>query len=53
MSKVKSSKLETGFSSSNDLVEMEDTAASSPRKIKAFHALGEVCGLDVETLSRF
>ena len=54
MSEVRSSELETGLSSSDDLVEMEeDTTASSPRKIKAFSALGEVCGLDAKTFSRF
>ena len=30
-----------------------DTAVSIPRKVRAFHALEEVCGLDGETLSRF
>ena len=54
MSEVRSSELEMGLSSSDDLVEMEDdTAACSSREVKAFHALEEVCGLDTETLSRF
>ena len=54
MSKVRSSKLEMGLSSSDDPVEVEeDTAASSPREVRAFSALGEECSLDVETLSRF
>ena len=54
MSEVRSSELEMGLSSSNDLVKVEeDTAASGPQEIKAFHALGEVCGLDVDTLSKF
>ena len=29
------------------------TAVSIPREVRAFHALGEVCSLDDETLSRF
>ncbi|KAL0003151.1 hypothetical protein SO802_016932 [Lithocarpus litseifolius] len=54
MSEVRSSKLETRLSFSDDHVEMEeDTIASDPRKLRAFSALGEVCGLDAETLSRF
>ncbi|KAL0014155.1 hypothetical protein SO802_001224 [Lithocarpus litseifolius] len=53
MLKVRSSELETGLSSSDDPMEVEeDTAASGLREIMAFHALGEVCGLDAETLSR-
>ena len=51
-SKVRSSELEIGLSSSNDLVE-RDTAVSSPQEVRAFHALEEVCGLDGETLARF
>ena len=54
MSKVRPSKLEMGLSSSNDPIEMEeDTTASGPREVRAFHTLKEVCGLDVGTLSRF
>ena len=54
MSEVRSSELEIGLSSSNDLVEVkEDTMVSVPREVRAFHALGEVCNLDDETLSRF
>ena len=54
MSKVRSSELETGLSSSNYPVEVEeDTMSSGPREVRAFFALGEECGLDVETLSRF
>ena len=41
-------------SSSDDLVEVEEnTAFSVPREVRAFHALGEVCSLYDETLSRF
>ena len=43
MSEVRSSKLETGLSSSGDLVE-GDTAVSIPPEVKAFHALEEECG---------
>ena len=54
MSEVRSSELETRLSSNDDPVEMEeDTATSSPRELRAFSALGEVCGMDAETLSRF
>ena len=54
MLEVRSSELETGLSSSDDPIEVEeDTATSSPRKVRAFSALGEACGLDAETLSRF
>ena len=54
MSEVRSSELEMGLSSSDDPMEVEkDITASGPWQIKAFHALGEVCGLDVEMLSRF
>ena len=42
------------MSFSDDPVELEvDTATSDPREIRAFHALGEVCSLDDETLSMF
>ena len=54
MLEVRPSELETRLSSSNDLVNVEDdTAACGPREVKAFHTLGEVCGLDSDTLSRF
>ena len=54
MSEVRSGELETGLSSSDDLVEVEeDIAASGPREVRAFSTLGEECSLDVETLSRF
>ena len=52
MSKVRSSELETGLLSSSG-PEEGDTAASIPRVVRAFYALEEVCGLDVETVSRF
>ena len=52
MSKVRSSELETGLSSSGDPVE-GDTVVSSPREVRAFYALEEVCGLDADTLGRF
>ena len=54
ISEVRSSELDTRLSSSDDLVEVEaNIAASDLREIRAFHALGEVCSLDEETLSRF
>ena len=52
MSEARSSELETGLSSSDDLVE-GDTTVSTPREVRAFYALEEVCGLDVDTLGRF
>ena len=52
MFEVRSNELETGLSSSDDLVE-GDTAISTPREVRVFHALEEVCGLDVNTLGRF
>ena len=52
MSEVRSSKLETGLSSSGDPVE-GDTAVSAPREVRAFYALNEECGLDDDTLGRF
>ena len=30
-----------------------DIVVSTPREVRAFHALDEVCGLDDDTLSRF
>ena len=54
MSKVRSSELETGLSSNDSLMGVEvDTMAFVPWEVWAFHALGEVCTLDDETLSRF
>ena len=52
MSEVRSSKLETGLSSSGDLVK-GDTAVSNLREVRAFYALNEECGLDADTLGRF
>ena len=52
MSEVRSSELETRLSSSSDPVE-GDTAVFTPREVRAFHALEEVCGLDADTLGRF
>ena len=52
MSKVRSSELETGLSSSGDPVE-GDTAVSAPCEVRAFYALNEEYGLDDDTLSRF
>ena len=52
MAEVRSSELETGLSSSGD-PKGGDTAVSTPRVVRAFHALEEVCGLDDETVGRF
>ena len=52
MSKDRSNELETGLSSSDDLVE-EDTAISTLSVVRAFSALDKECGLDVGTLSCF
>ena len=52
MSKVRSSELETGLSSCGDPMK-EDTAVSTPREVKAFHALEEVCRLDANTVGIF
>ena len=52
MSEVRSSDLETGLSSNGDPVE-GDTAVSVSREVRAFYALGEVCGLDADIVSRF
>ena len=52
MAKVRSSELETELSSSGG-PEVGDTAVSAPRVVRAFHALEEVCGLDVDTIDRF
>ena len=54
MVEVRASELEIGLSSSDDPVRVEeDTITSGPREVRAFHAFGEVCGLDSDTLSRF
>ena len=54
MSEVRLSELETRLSSNDNLVEAGgDTIVSAPREVRAFHALDEVCGLDIDTLSRF
>ena len=52
MSEVRSSELEIGLLSSDDLVK-GDTAISTPREVRAFYALNEKCGLDDDTLGRF
>ena len=52
MSEVRSSKLETGLSSSGDPVE-GDTAVSNPREVRAFYAFKEECELDADTLGGF
>ena len=52
MAEVRSSELETGLSSSGS-PERGDTAVSTLRVVRAFHALKEVCGLDDETVGRF
>ena len=52
MSKVRSSELDTGLSSSGEPVE-GDTAVSTPREVRAFYALEEACGLDAKTVARF
>ena len=49
---VKEQEIMSGLSSSGDLVE-GDTTVSTIRKVRAFHTLEEVCGLDVDTLGRF
>ena len=52
MSEVRSSELETGLLSSDGPKE-GDIAVSTPRVVRAFHALKEVCGLDADTVGRF
>ena len=52
MSEVRSSELETRLSFSGDSVE-GDTVVFTPREVRAFHALEEVCGLDADTVGRF
>ena len=46
MSRVRSSDIKTGLSSSDDPVE-GDTIVSTPREVRAFHAIEEVCGLEI------
>ena len=52
MSEVRSSELETWLSSSGDPMK-GDTIVSTPREVRAFHALEEVCGLDADIVGRF
>jgi len=51
MSEVRSSELETGLSSSDDLVE-GDIVVSIPREVRAFYTLKEEYGLDADMLGR-
>ena len=54
MSEVRSSEPESKLSSNDNPMGLEvDTAVYVPREVRAFHTLGEVCGLDDEMLSRF
>ena len=54
MSELRSSELESGLLSRDDPIKVEEyTVVSIPREVRAFHALGEVCSLDDEMLSRF
>ena len=52
MSEVRTSKLDTGLSSSGEPVE-GDTAVSNPQEVRAFYALENVHGLDADTVGRF
>ncbi|XP_075663167.1 uncharacterized protein LOC142632686 [Castanea sativa] len=52
MSEVRSSDLDTGLSSSDGPME-GDTAVSTFREVRAFHALVEPCGLDSDAVNRF
>ena len=52
MSEVRSNELDIGLSSSGKPVE-GNTAISTPREVRVFYALEEVCGLDAETVARF
>ena len=52
MSKVRSSELDTRLSSSGEPME-GDTVVSTPREVRAFYALENVCGLDADTVGRF
>ena len=45
MSKVRSSELDTGLSSSGKPAEVA-TAVSTPQEVRAFYALEKACGLD-------
>ena len=51
MSEVRSSELDTGLSSSGDPIK-GDTAVSTPREVRAFYALEEVCRLDADSMGR-
>ena len=54
MSEVRSSELEIGFSSNDGPVDAGgDIAVSALREVRVFYAVDEVCGLDINTLSRF
>ena len=50
MSEVRSNELETRLSSNGSLVK-GDIAISTPRAVRAFYALEEVCGLDSNTVA--
>ena len=52
MSEVRSNELDIGLSSSGKPVE-GNTAISTPREVRVFYALEEVCGLDAKTVARF
>ena len=52
MLEVRSNELGIGLSSSGD-PEEGDTTVSTPRVVRAFHALEKVCGLDADTVGRF
>ena len=52
MFEVRSSELDTGLLSSGEPAE-GDTTVSTPREVRAFYALREVCGLDAKTVNRF
>ena len=52
MSEVRFSELDTGLSFSGEPAE-GDTTVSTPREVRAFYALKEVCGLDADTVARF
>ena len=51
---MRSSELKKGLSSSDNLVGVEvDIEVSNLREVKVFSALGEECGLNIKTFSRF
>ena len=52
MSKVRSSELDTGLSSSGEPAE-GDIVVSTLLEVRAFYALKEACGMDVDTVARF